>query len=214
MGKYTEEGEEASSSQQLSQENQARLRDISLILNEDIVNLIQKVNLIRDIWYLVDQEIPTSVKTALDTALHLDDHTGSINRASRNMSIRASAQQGFEVESQQIKELYSQVQLGKESLKALTPELKAMKLKKAELEAQLADLNTRIQAHEDKISSLSPSIEKAEAKIIPAARRIRQFKTQLSKISSTEEEDRKAFEVVDQIKKNAIAVINSFLDAQ
>lgn len=206
-----EKGEESSSQQQLSTENQARLRNIVLLLNKDITALVQEADQVRDIIDLIDQEIPPVLKASLDSAACIDDHFGPVKRASKNIATRTLLKNENLATEQQAKELHSQIQSGNETLATLEPKLRAMKEERTKLEAQLAKLNADIQLHEEQLAVLPNSIAAARAKIAPIIQTNRQIKTKLSKIQSSEEDDQKVLDNVSQIRNNIMDVINSFL---
>lgn len=207
-----EKGEESSSQQQLSVENQARLRDIALLLNKDVTVLVQEADQIRDIIDLIDQEIPPALKASLDSAACIDDYFGPVKRANKNIATRASLKNDSLTTEQQAKELHSQIQSSNQTLATLEPKLRAMKEEKARLEAQLAELNANIQLHEEQLADLPNSIETAKAKISSVIQTNRQIKTKLSKIQSSEDDDQKVLRDVSQIRNDVIDVINSFLN--
>jgi chromosome segregation ATPase len=207
-----ERDEEASSQQQLSAENQARLRDIILLLNKDITTLVQDADQIRDIIELIDQEVPPNLRASLESIAHLDDHFATVKRASKSITVRATLQNDKLVKEQHVKELHSEIQSAKHSLETLEPELKVMEEEKTKLEAQLAQLNAKIQSHKAKVADLPGSIEAAKAKITSVIKENQQIKNRLIKIHSSEEDDQKVLDDVSRIRTEAMDVINLFLN--
>ncbi|XP_066384768.1 uncharacterized protein [Miscanthus floridulus] len=69
-----EKGEEITSHQTLSLENQAQLKEVIILLNKDTISLVQDADQIKDLLELIDQDIPSALKAPLESAAHLDDH--------------------------------------------------------------------------------------------------------------------------------------------
>jgi hypothetical protein len=90
--------------------NQARLKDIAVLLNKDINNLVQEADQISDLLELIDQDIPLVVKASLESAAHLDDYFAMVRKANKNISSRATLQNNMSLKKQEAKELHSQIQ--------------------------------------------------------------------------------------------------------
>jgi CHAD domain-containing protein len=74
-----EKGDEASSSQALSEENQAKLREIlSLLQREDQV---RDVDLLEEVLESINQELPDDIKASLEPISQLDNHFSAVRRA-------------------------------------------------------------------------------------------------------------------------------------
>jgi len=86
-----------------------------------------------------------------------------------------------------------------------------MEEEKSKLEAQLAQLNARIQSHKDKIADLSNSIVVATVKIVSVIKEDQQLKSRLASIQGSEDEDQKVLDNVSRIKAEAIDTINQLL---
>jgi chromosome segregation ATPase len=86
-----------------------------------------------------------------------------------------------------------------------------MEEEKSKLEAQLAQLNARIQSHKDKIVDLSNSIVVATVKIVSVIKEDQQLKSRLASIQGSEDEDQKVLDNVSRIKAEAIDTINQLL---
>ena len=196
----------------MSAENQTRLKDIALLLNKDINTLVQDADQIRDLIELIDQDIPPSLKSSLESAAHLDDYFASVKRASRNLASRSTLQAERNMKKQQAKDLHSQIQSARQSLATLEPELLSMEKEKIELEARLAQLNTKIQSHKAQIADLPSSIEASKSQITSVIKEDQQLKTRLSNIQGSEENDKKVLEDVDHIRSGVLEAIRSFLN--
>jgi hypothetical protein len=58
-------GDEASSSQALSEENQAKLKDIFSLLQRDVQDQLKDADLLREALELIDQDLLTDIKASL-----------------------------------------------------------------------------------------------------------------------------------------------------
>jgi CHAD domain-containing protein len=72
-----EKGDEASSSQALSEENQAKLREIFSLLQRDIQDQVRDVDVLEEILESITQELPNDIKTSLDPISQLEPHCNS-----------------------------------------------------------------------------------------------------------------------------------------
>jgi hypothetical protein len=59
-----EEGDEASSRQALSEENQAKLRKILSLLQRDIHDQVRDVDLLEEVLESINQELPDDIKAS------------------------------------------------------------------------------------------------------------------------------------------------------
>jgi Ca2+-binding EF-hand superfamily protein len=73
-----EKGDEASSSQALSEENQAKLKEIFSLLQRDIQDQVKDVDHLREALELINQDLPADIKASLEPVSKLDDHFGAV----------------------------------------------------------------------------------------------------------------------------------------
>jgi chromosome segregation ATPase len=155
-----EEGDEASSSQVLSEKNQAKLREILSLLQKGIQDQVKDADLLREALALIDQDLPADIKASLEHISKLDDHFVAIKRALKNLSSQSALEQEQAANKQSMKDLHTQMQNHKELLTKLQPELELKKARKAELEAELRTLKAEIEADEKKMAELPEAMEK------------------------------------------------------
>jgi hypothetical protein len=122
-----EKGDEASSSQALSEENQAKLKEIFSLLQRDVQDQIKDADLLREALELIDQELPVDIKASLEPVSKLDDHFVVAKRALKNLSSQLSLEQEQAANKQSMKDLHIQMQNHKELLTKLQPELELNK---------------------------------------------------------------------------------------
>ena len=204
----TERGAEASSGQALSEENQAKLKDVFSLLQRDVLDQAKDADLLREALVSTDQDFPADVKALLDPISQLDDHYAAVKRALKNPSFQPTLVQRRAVAKQSVKDLHAQIQTDKEMLSVLQPALESKKIRKAALEAELRDLTAEIEADEKKIAELPKSIEKKQKEASAALHEERQLKTTLSALSKTQEADQK---LLEDINKTILDVSNVIL---
>jgi hypothetical protein len=77
---------EASSSQALSEENQAKLKEILSLLQRDVQDQVKDVVLLREALEFIDQDVPTDIKASLEPVSQLDNHFAVVKQALKNLS--------------------------------------------------------------------------------------------------------------------------------
>jgi Ca2+-binding EF-hand superfamily protein len=108
-----EKGNEASSSQALSEENQAKLREIFSLLQRDIQDQVRDVDVLEEILESITQELPDDIKTSLEPISQLDNHFVAVRRALKNQSSRPILEQKRAKAKQFVKESQAQIQSNK-----------------------------------------------------------------------------------------------------
>jgi predicted RNase H-like nuclease (RuvC/YqgF family) len=81
-----EKGDEVSSNQALSDENQAKLREVFSLLQRDIQDQVRDVDRLEEILESIDQELHSNIKASLEPISHLDNHYAAVRRALENQS--------------------------------------------------------------------------------------------------------------------------------
>jgi chromosome segregation ATPase len=153
-------GDEASSSQALSKENQAKLKEIFSLLQRDIQDQVRDADLLREALELIDQDLPADIKASLEPVSQLDNHFVAVKHALKNISSQPALEQRKAAAKQSVKDLHVQMHNCKELLTKLQPALESKKARKAALEAELRSLIAEIEADEKKMAELPESMEK------------------------------------------------------
>jgi hypothetical protein len=99
-----EKGDDASSSQALSEENQAKLREILSLLQRDIQDQVRDVDLLEKVLECINQELPDDIKASLEPISQLDNHFAAVRRALKNQSSRPVLEQKRSKAKQFVKE--------------------------------------------------------------------------------------------------------------
>jgi chromosome segregation ATPase len=149
-----EKGDEASSNQALSEENQAKLREILSLLQRDIQDQVRNVDLLEEVLKSITQELPDDIKTSREPISQLDNHFAVVRRALKNKSSRPALEQKRAKAKQFVKESQAQIQSNKELLAELQPALELKIARKAALEAELKNLTAEIEVDKKKIAKL------------------------------------------------------------
>jgi chromosome segregation ATPase len=157
-----EKGDEASSSQGLSEENQAKLKEILSLLQRDIQDQVRDVDLLEKVHESMNQDLPDDIKASLEPISKLDNHFGAVRRALKNQSSRPALEQRRAKDKQFVKDSQAQIQNNKELLAELQPALELKIAKKAALEVELKNLTAEIEADEKKIAELPGLREKIQ----------------------------------------------------
>jgi chromosome segregation ATPase len=206
-----EKGDEASSSQVLSEENQAKLKEIFILLQRDAQDQVKDADLLREALELIDQDLPADIKASLEPVSKLDDHFVAAKRALKNLSSQPALEQEQAANKQSMKVLHIQMQNHKELLTKLQPELELKKARKAELEAELRTLIAEIEADEKKMAELPESMEKIRKEATAAMTARKQLKTKLSTLYKTQEANQRLLENINKMISDASNVISKYL---
>jgi chromosome segregation ATPase len=186
-----ERGDEASSSQALSEENPAKLKEILSLLQRDIHDQVRDADLLREALEFTDQDLPADIKASLEPVSQLDNHFAAVTQPLKNLSSQPALEQSRATAKQSVKDLHSQIQNNKELLAKLQLTLELKKTRKAALEAELRTLTVEIEANEKKMAELPESTEKIRKEASVALNVERQFKTKLSALSKIQEADQR-----------------------
>jgi chromosome segregation ATPase len=208
----TEKGDEASSSQALSEEKQEKLREILSLLQRDIQDQVRDVDLLEEVLESINQELPDDIKTSLELISQPDNHFAAVRRALKNQSSRPVLEQKRAKAKQFVKELQAQIQSKKELLAELQPALELKIARKAALEAELKNLTAEIEAGKKKIAELPGLTEKIQKEASAALIESNQLKRNLSALSNTQEADQKLQENISKMISDASSVISKYLN--
>jgi hypothetical protein len=88
-----EKGDETSSSQALSEENQAKLKEILSLLQRDVQDQVRDAYLLREVLEFIDQDLPADIKASLEPVSQLDNHFAVVKQALKNKSSQPALEQ-------------------------------------------------------------------------------------------------------------------------
>jgi chromosome segregation ATPase len=206
-----EKGDEASPGQALSEENQAKLKEILSLLQRDIQDQVRDVDLREEVLESINQDLPDDIKASLKPISQLDNHFAAVRRALKNQSSRPAMEQRRATAKQFVKDSHAQIQNNKELLAELQPALELKIIRKAALEAELKNLIAEIEADKKRIAELPEPTEKIQKKATAALMESKQLKTKLSALSNTHLADQKLLENISKMISDASSVISKYL---
>jgi hypothetical protein len=157
-----EKGDEASSSQALSEENQAKLKEILSLMQRDIQDQVRDVDLLEEVLESINQELPDVIKASLEPISQLDNHFVAVRRALKNQSSRPVLEEKRAQAKQFVKDSQAQIQNNKELLAELHPALELKITRKSALEAEQTNLTAEIEVDKKKIAELPKSTEEIQ----------------------------------------------------
>jgi chromosome segregation ATPase len=207
-----EKGDEASSIQALSKENQAKLKEVFSLLQRDIQDQLRYVDRLEEVLESIDQELPNNIKASLEHISHLDNHYATVRRALKNQSSRPVLEQKRAKVKQFVEESQAQIQSNKELLTELQPTLELKIARKATLETELKNLSAKIEADRKKIAELPALIEKIQKETSVAMIESNQLKSKISVLSNIQEADQKLLANINKIISDASSVIAKYLN--
>jgi chromosome segregation ATPase len=181
------EKDEASSNQVLSEENQARLKEVFFWLQKDAQDQVKDVDRLDEILESIDQELPDNIKASLEPISYLDDHYAAVRRALKIQSSRPALEQKRAKIKQFVKDSQAQIQRNKKLTAELPAALEVKIARKAALEAELKTLTTEIEADRKEIDELPGLIEKIQKDTSAAMIESNQLKAKLSTLSNAQE---------------------------
>jgi chromosome segregation ATPase len=194
-----ETGDEEPSNQVLSEETQARLREIFSWLQKDARDQIRDVNHFEEMLESINQELPEDIKASLEPISGLDIHYVAIRRALKSQSSRPVLEQKKAKAEQAVKGLQAQIESNKETLAKLQSALESKIARKTALETELRNLSAEIEADEKKIAELSGLIQKTQEEASTSMTEANQFKAQLSALSNIQRDYQEWMENINQI---------------
>jgi ribosomal protein S15P/S13E len=207
-----EKEDEASSRQVLSEENQAKLKEVFSWLQRDAQDQVRDVDRLDEILESIDQELPDDIKASLEPISHLDNHYAAVRRDLRNQSSIPILEQKRAKVKQFVKESRAQIQSNKELLTELQPTLELKIARKAALEAEFKTLTAEIEADRKKIADLPGLTEKIQKDTLAAMIESNQLKAKLSTLFNAQEAYQKLLENINQMTSYASSVIAKYLN--
>jgi chromosome segregation ATPase len=207
-----EKGDEASSNQALSEDNQAKLREVFSLLQRDIQDQVRDVDRLEEILESIDQKLPSNIKASLEPISHLDNHYAAVRRALKNQSSRPVLEQKRAKVKQFVEESQAQIQRNKELIAELPPALELKIAKKTALEAELKTLIAKIEADGKKIAELPGLTEKIQKGTSAAMIESNQLTSKISVLSNTQEADQNLLENISKMISDASSVIAKYLN--
>jgi chromosome segregation ATPase len=207
-----ETGDGGTPNQTLSEEIQARLKEIFAWLQKDARDQIRDVDHFKEMLEPISQKLPEDIKSSLEPISGLDIHYVAIRRALKSQSSRPAVEQNKAKAEQAAKGAQTQTESHKEMLTNLQSALKLKIARKTALETELRNLSTEIEADETKIAELPGLIEKTQKEASAAITEVNQLEAQLSVLSNTQRDYQERMNCINQTIANASNVIAKYLN--
>jgi chromosome segregation ATPase len=207
-----EKGDEASSGQALSEENQATLKEILSLLQRDIQDQVRDVDLLEEVLESINQELPDDIKASLEPISQLDNHFAAVRQALKNQSSRPVLEQKRAKSKKFVRDPQAHIENNKELLAELQPAHELKVAREAALEAELKNLIAEIKADKKKIAELPGLTEKIQKEATTALMESNQLKTKLPALSNTQEADQNLLENISKMISDDSSVISKYLN--
>jgi chromosome segregation ATPase len=198
--------------QALSEEIQARLKEIFAWLEKDARDQIRDVDYFEGMLEPISQKLPEDIKTSLEPISGLDIHYVAIRRALKNVSTRPAVEQKKAKAEQAAKGAQSQTESHKGMLTNLQAARELKIARKAALEAELKDLSAEIEADDKRIAELTGLIEKTQEEASSAITEVNQCEAELNVMSNAQKDYQEWMENIHQTISNASNVIAKYLN--
>jgi chromosome segregation ATPase len=198
--------------QAVSEEIQARLKEIFAWLQKDARDQIRDLDYFEGMLGPISQKLPEDIKTSLEPISGLDIHYVAIRRALRNVSTRPAVEQKKAKAEQDAKGAQSQTENHKGTLANLQAARELKIARKAALEAELKNLSAEIEADNKKIVELPGLIEKTQDEASSAIAEVNQCDAELTILSNAQKDYQERMENIHQTTSNASNVIAKYLN--
>jgi chromosome segregation ATPase len=198
--------------QALSEEIQARLKEIFAWLQKDARDQIRDIDYFEGMLGPINQKLREDIKTSLEPISGLDIHYVAIRRALRNVSTRPAVEQKKAKAEQAAKGAQSQTKNHKGMLANLQAARELKITRKAALEAELKNLSAEIEADDKKIAELPGLIEKTQEEASLAIAEVNQCDAELTILSSAQKDYQEWMENIHQTTSTASTVIAKYLN--
>jgi chromosome segregation ATPase len=198
--------------QALSEEIQAKLKEIFAWLQKDARDQIRDLDYFEGMLGTISQELPKDIKTSLEPISGLDIHYVAIRRALRNISSRSAVEQKKAKVEQAAKGAQSQTENHKGILANLQAAHELKIARKAALEAELKSLSAEIEADDKNIAELPGLIEKTQEEASSAIAEVNQYNAEPTVLSNAQIDNQERMENIHQTTSNASNVIAKYLN--
>jgi chromosome segregation ATPase len=198
--------------QALSEEIQARLKEIFAWLQKDARDQIRDVDYFKGMLEPISQKLPEDIKTSLEPISGLDNHYVALRRALKSVSTRPAVEQKKAKAELAAKGAQTQTENHKGMLANLQATRELEIARRAALEAELKNLSDEIEADDKKIAELPGSIEKTQEEASSAITEVNQCDAELTVLSNAQKDHQERMKNIHQTISNASNVIAKYLN--
>jgi chromosome segregation ATPase len=207
-----ETGEGGTRNQALSEEIQARLKEIFTWLQKNARDQIRDIDYFKGMLEPISQKLTEDIKTSLEPISGLDIHCVAIRRALKSQSTRPAIEQKKAKAEQAAKGAQTQTESHKGMLTNLQAARELKIARKAALEAELKNLSAEIEADDKKIAELPGLIEKTQEEASSAITEVNQCEAELTILFNTQKDYQERMKNINQTISNASNVIAKYLN--
>jgi len=200
-----DEGEEASSSRAVgitSAEIRAKLEDLSVLLHQDIAQLVDDSDPAKALFKALRGQIPTDAEEILFQAAHLESRQLQYQKATQRLADRTAHTQLSE-EMMKVKlladEKHKSIGILKSSGDALKQKISDLSTKRDALLAEHKQVEEALSQAQQEESQLPEMIKTLEQERNTQARKALQMKKKLKPVEGSADEDMKKIEEANQI---------------
>jgi chromosome segregation ATPase len=198
--------------QALSEELQAKLKEIFAWLQKDARDQIRDVDYFEGMLEPISQKLPEDIKTSLEPISGLDIHYVAIRRALKSQSTRPAVEQNKAKAEQAAKGAQSETESHKGMLTNLQAARELKIARKDVLETELKNLFAEIEVDDKKIAELPGLIERTQEEASSAITEVNQCEAELAVLSNTQKDYQERMENIHQTISNASNVIAKYLN--
>jgi chromosome segregation ATPase len=198
--------------QALSEEIQARLKEIFAWLQKDAQDQIRDVDYFEEMLEPISRKLPEDIKALLEPISGLDVHYVAIRRAQKSQSTRPAVEQKKAQAEQAAKGAQTQTESHKGMLTKLQAARELKIARKAALEVELKNLSAEIEADDKKIAELPGLIKKTQEEASSAITQVNQCEAELTVLSNTQKDYQERMRNIHQTISNASNVVAKYLN--
>jgi chromosome segregation ATPase len=198
--------------QALSEEIQARLKEIFAWLQKDARDQMRDVDYFEGMLEPINQKLPEDIKTSLEPISGLDIHYVAIRRALKSVSTRPAVEQKKAKAEQAAKGAQTQTKSHKGMLANLQAARELKVVRRAALEAELKNVSAEIEVDDKKITELFGLIEKTQKEASSAITEVNQCEAELTVLSNAQKDYQERMKNIHQTISNASNVIAKYLN--
>jgi chromosome segregation ATPase len=201
-------------SAEASENIKTKLREILNLLSQDIGQLVQDAEPIRQSFKALQNQIPESVEEALIPAAFIESHQFEVLKAKKRLADR-SKQEQVSQETEKLKaqadKIKEQIGVLNRSQEDLEEGIRKMKAKCEALLKEVREIDQAIASDEALLKPIPASIQKLEDEKLKYSRQAYRLHRSIQPIPGSADADRQIIENVNQIRLRAVDAIQHFL---
>ncbi|CAN6278469.1 unnamed protein product [Urochloa humidicola] len=184
------------------------------LLNQDIGTLVEDAELIRQIYRQIKGQLPADAESKIALAAFIESHQPQVSQARRRLSDREAqdalikAREDSKVHANELKLKMKGLEDGRSSIEA---NIALLQDKKRALEQELLATSAAITTEQEKLATFPETLNKTKEEMRAHVRNALRLHKSIKPIPGSADEDHHVIQEIDQIRLQAIAVINDLL---